>query len=76
MTLLAGIMPETPLGKIVSIRAEENKDILKDFTPEQRKIRSDWRNNQAKIMPKVEYKQVIENFELMFATAFGKKEAV
>ena len=33
--LLVGISPETPLGRIVSIRAEEDKEVLKHFTKEQ-----------------------------------------
>ena len=43
-TLLIGIMPKTPLGQIVSIRAEEDKDILKNFTDDQHRIRNEWRN--------------------------------
>ena len=43
-TLLSGIMTKTPLGQIVSIRAEEDKDILNNFTEEQHKIRNEWRN--------------------------------
>jgi len=42
-TLLKGIMYKTPLGQVVSIRSEENKDMLKNFTKEQHKIRSQWR---------------------------------
>ena len=40
-TLLKGIMPETPLGQIVSIRSEEDKNMLKNFTKEQHKIKND-----------------------------------
>jgi predicted phage gp36 major capsid-like protein len=39
-------MPETPLGKIVSIRAEKDPKTLKNFTKEQRKIRNDWMRRQ------------------------------
>lgn len=39
-TLLAGIMPETPLGQIVSIRSEDDKETLKHFTPEQQDRKS------------------------------------
>ena len=71
-TLLGGLDSKTPLGKIVAIRAETNKDILKNFTPEQRKIRMEWRNKQAESVPKQNYEQVIGNFEKAFAMAFGK----
>lgn len=45
--LLSGLSPDTPLGRIVSIRAEDDPDALKNFTPEQRRIRSEWRLHQA-----------------------------
>ena len=38
-SLLVGIGPDTILGRIVAIRAEDDKDMLKNFTAEQRKIR-------------------------------------
>lgn len=49
-SLLSGIMPKTPLGQIVSIRAEEDQDILKNFTKEQHKIRNEWRNRNNPVM--------------------------
>lgn len=48
--LLAGIGPDTPLGRIVSIRAEDDREVLRDFTPEQRRIRNEWRQRKAKEM--------------------------
>lgn len=72
-TLLAGILPETPLGYIVSIRSENDREKLKHFTPEQKRIRSQWRTRQAKKIefdPK-EAAKAIEQFEKMIAKAFG-----
>lgn len=43
--LLQGIMPKTPLGYVVQIRSEENRETLKYFTPEQKRIRDEWRSN-------------------------------
>lgn len=47
-SLLSGIMPDTPLGQIVSIRAEKDPKRIKEFTKEQKRIRIDWikRNNK------------------------------
>lgn len=45
--LLSGLSPDTPLGRIVAIRAEDDPEIIKNFTPEQRRIRSSWRKHQA-----------------------------
>ena len=47
-TMLSGLDGETPLGRIVSIRTEEDKDRLKAFTPAMRKIRRDWQVKIAK----------------------------
>ncbi|MEI3239822.1 MAG: hypothetical protein V8S32_07290 [Lachnospiraceae bacterium] len=40
--LLSGIGPETALGRVVAIRSETDPDILKHYTPEQRRIRDSW----------------------------------
>ena len=46
--LMEGLSGETPLGKIIAIRAEKDPSKLKEFTPEQRKIRNDYLSKQAK----------------------------
>lgn len=42
-----GLSTETPLGRIVSIRAEDRADVLKTFTAEQRQIRNEYRQKMA-----------------------------
>jgi len=71
--LLKGIMPETPLGQIVSIRSEENKNMLKNFTKEQHKIRNDWRNRNNKVrdMSVEEKEEEIKKVQEIFSKAFG-----
>ncbi len=71
--LLKGIMPKTPLGQIVSIRSEENKEVLKNFTKEQHKIRNDWRNrnNPIKDMSNEEKEEEIKKVQEIFSKAFG-----
>lgn len=72
-TLLTGIMPKTPLGQIVGIRSEEDKDMLKNFTLEQHKIRNDWRNrnNSVRDMSDGEKEEEIKKVQEIFAKAFG-----
>ena len=41
--LLKGLMPDTPLGRAVEIRAEKRAEIIKNFGPYESKIRADWR---------------------------------
>lgn len=45
--MLAGLGPNTVLARMVSIRTEEDEEMLKHFTPEQRRIRCEWRNRTA-----------------------------
>lgn len=41
-SLLSGIMPDTPLGQIVSIRSEKDKKIIKNFNANQKRIYNEW----------------------------------
>lgn len=45
--LLAGLNSETPLGRMVSIRLEDDEETLKHFTKEQHKIRNEWQKKIA-----------------------------
>lgn len=73
-TLLSGLLPDTPLGKIVGIRAEKDPQILKLFSKEQRKIRNDWQ--RRKIQKRREdpnaYKAYIDGFQAFCKAAFSK----
>lgn len=66
-------MPETPLGQIVSIRSEDDKEILKHFTPDQHRIRNEWRSRQAQEMmsdPEAAA-QMVKAFQKACKQAFG-----
>lgn len=47
-SLLSGLGPDTVLGRIVAIRTEEDKNVLENFTPEQHRIRNEWKRRRAK----------------------------
>lgn len=66
-------MPKTPLGQIVSIRAEEDKDILKNFTKEQNDIRNEWRSKHSGIedMTEEEKAAKVREVQNILAKAFG-----
>lgn len=73
VALLSGIMPKTPLGMIVQIRSEEDKDILKHYTKEQHQIRNAWRSRHdpAKDMSESEKKAAVKKLQEVFARAFS-----
>ena len=52
--------PDTALRRIVSIRAEEDEDILKNFTQEQHRIRNEWKIKRARILEKMTDRTAME----------------
>lgn len=64
--LLNGISGDTPLGRIVSIRAENDPETLKHFTPEQKRIRNEYRRKSAKNKSEAEVTNAIEQFKQAF----------
>lgn len=71
--LLCGLSPETPLGRIVSIRAEDDKEVLKHFSKEQKRIRSEWRNKGAKKVSEEELETMLEQLKQGFIALAGEK---
>lgn len=47
LNLTACLMPDSPLGQIVAIRAETDADTIRHFTAHQKKIHDDWANRDA-----------------------------
>lgn len=66
-------MEDTPLGQVVLIRKEDNKDRLKNFSKYEHHIRNEWRNFRAG-QKKAEANplDVAKYFEKMFAGMFGQ----
>lgn len=71
--LLIGIGPDTALGRVVSIRAEEDKETLKHFTPEQHRIRNEWRRRRAKNVKAEDMEKILEGFKQAFLSMGGVK---
>ncbi len=75
LLLVSGLMEDTPLGQIVLIRKEEDKDRLKHFTQHEHHIRNEWRNFRAKQKLSggtgKKPEDYAANFEKMFAKIFG-----
>lgn len=65
-SLLRGLSADSPLGRIVQIRAENDSERLKYFTAHQKKIRSDWRNHRAKQVTQQDSATALEQFKQMF----------
>lgn len=66
VSLLSGISSDSPLGRIVQIRLENDKDILKHFTSAQRRIRSQWRSKKAKAVTTEDTDKFLEQMKNAF----------
>lgn len=72
-TLLGGIMPSTPLGTVVGIRSEEDKEVLKHYSKEQNRIRNEWRTNHNPMdrLTEEEKLEKAREIQSILAQAFG-----
>lgn len=72
--LVSGLMDNTPLGRIVSIRGETDFKIIAQMNSWQRKVRSQWQSflaSRAKEKPREQLMQQMNSLERMLAQAFG-----
>ena len=73
--MLSGLSGDSPLGRVVQIRLENDENMLKHFTPYQRKIRSLWRNRMTKHTNQKDYDFTMTQLKNMFLTiALGGEE--
>ena len=70
--LISGLLADTHLGRVIQIRSEDNKETLKNFTPEMHKIRNDWRNRMAqdKLKDEDALNRTFDNMEKMLKILF------
>ena len=69
--LISGLGPDTPLGRVVQIRSEEDEEVLKYFTPEQKRIRREWRLRNAEEKSGEELAFVLESLKQAFIQMAG-----
>lgn len=71
-------MHDTPLGQVVRVRSEDNKDIIKNFSVYEKRIRSEWaafRSERAKeTFTEQDKLETAKYFERLFAGMFGGGE--
>ena len=72
--MVSGLMDDTPLGRIVMIRSETDKERIKNFSLEQRRIQSDWkrfRSQRLQHFDSNDYDKQMLALESMFASLAG-----
>lgn len=68
---ISGLMGDTPLGNIVQIRSEDDKERLKNFTQEQKNIRWKYRMKMAQNVDQEEFKKAITDLQKAFKEMAG-----
>ena len=69
--LLSGTGPDTALGRVVSIRSEKDKDVINRFSPEHRRIHSEWQKRIAKKKRQEEHENFLETMKNAFIAMAG-----
>lgn len=64
--MMEGLSGDTPLGRLISIRAEKDPEQIKKFTPEQRKIRNEYLAKQAKHKSQKQVDEALEGMKNAF----------
>lgn len=73
-SLLSGLNGDTPLGNIVRIRSEKDPKVIKNFTENEKRIRSIWLNKNAKEISHEDYQQAMESIKNMFKSIAKQNE--
>jgi hypothetical protein len=73
--LVGGLMDDTPLGRVVQVRDEDDPDVIKRFGPWELRIRAEWQDFKAKkIMRETspeDLRKQMAGLEQMLACVFG-----
>lgn len=64
--LINGLSGDTPLGRIISIRAETDPETIKNFTPDEKRIRNEYRTKSAFKKTDKEIENALEGMKQAF----------
>lgn len=70
--LLNGLTADTPLGRIIQIRSEDNQDIIDNFSKAEKEIYDAWQHKQMELKFKNKSKEeVMKDIQDMFKGMFS-----
>lgn len=72
--MVSGLMDDTPLGRVVAVRSEKDREMIRHMNKWQKQIRADWAAFRASSRPQVEAaeaKKQMAALENMLASLFG-----
>lgn len=62
--LINGLSGDSPLGRIITIRAENDPEVLKKFTKEQKQVRNEYRRKMALEKPVKDVSRTTDNVKM------------
>jgi hypothetical protein len=68
---LAGIMHDTPLGYVISVRSEKDPKKIHEMTNAEKDIRRKWQRFRAAKAESVQYTMTLEQFQQLFKNLAG-----
>lgn len=69
--LLSGLNEQTPLVEVARMRTTNDRERIAQMTPEQRRMRAEWKNRRARRMPKQSIDEFLSMMQAAFAASFG-----
>lgn len=71
--LVSGLMPDTPLGKVVQIRMEKDPSIISKYGEYERKVRADWNKFKYSQQSQEQTSQPVEQLQEMLKNLFTRR---
>lgn len=68
VSLLSGISPDSPLGRLVQIRTETDSKVIKNFNSHQRRIYNEWQTKKLKNSSPQANENAIEQMRQVFVS--------
>lgn len=71
--LVSGLMNDTPLGKVIEIRSEDDAEVIKNMNSDQLAIRNEWQDfcNSKITYSEADMLKQAEKLEKIMASLFG-----
>lgn len=70
--LVSGLMPETPLGRVVQIRMETDQKVIAKYGEYERKVRADWNKFKHSQQTPEQSAKAIEDLQTMLKNLFAR----
>ena len=71
--LVSGLMPETPLGRVVQIRMEKDPKVISKFGDYERRVRAEWSKFKHSQQTAEQAVQSVEELQNMLKNLFARR---